>query len=127
MNGLEFKLLRTYMGLTQDKIAEICRVTQPTVQRWEKGTHPVPFSAEDLLLYRFQRWNEWLESCMNLPSKNLQGVDTFRLAESEEDFKIGDRREFDLSVGEQHALVREVYVRALSRGVKAEVKWANEE
>src|SRR5262249_4706282 len=46
-----FRMLREGGGITQQEIAEKCRVTSSTVSRWEAGTTPLP---EEALLELFK-------------------------------------------------------------------------
>lgn len=45
MSGAELRQLRLQLGLSQQKLAKILGVHQPTVSRWERGMSPVPKSA----------------------------------------------------------------------------------
>ncbi len=46
MGGKELRFLRTEMGLTQDKLAEILKVAHLTVSRWEREETPIKDRAE---------------------------------------------------------------------------------
>ena len=49
MSGAELRFLRTEMGLTQEKLAEVLKVTPLTVSRWEREESPVKDAAEMLI------------------------------------------------------------------------------
>ncbi len=49
LNGKEVRFLRHDLDLTQSDLADILRVTDQTVARWEKGEVQVPGPAELLL------------------------------------------------------------------------------
>lgn len=49
MTGEELRFLRTEMGLTQARLAEILKVTLLTVNRWERNETPVNDAAEMLV------------------------------------------------------------------------------
>ena len=49
MSGKELRFLRTEMGLTQEKLADVLKVTLLTVSRWEREESPIKDSAEMLI------------------------------------------------------------------------------
>lgn len=49
MNGPELRFLRSEMGLTQSKLAEIIKITSLTVSRWERDENPIDDAAEMLI------------------------------------------------------------------------------
>lgn len=49
ITGQELRFLRSEMGMTQAKLAEIIKVTPLTVSRWEREEHPMDDSAEMLI------------------------------------------------------------------------------
>lgn len=49
LNGKETRFLRHQMNLTQAHLADLLRVTDQTVARWEKGEVPIPGPADILL------------------------------------------------------------------------------
>ena len=49
MSGQEFRFLRTEMGMTQEKLAEVLKVTTLTVSRWEREETPIKDAAEMLI------------------------------------------------------------------------------
>ena len=49
MSGKELRFLRTEMGLTQEKLADILKVTLLTVSRWEREETPIKDTAEMLI------------------------------------------------------------------------------
>lgn len=49
MTGKELRFLRTEMGLTQAKLAEIIKVSSLTVSRWERDEFPLDDGAEVLI------------------------------------------------------------------------------
>ncbi len=49
MSGKELCFLRTEMGLTQDKLADILKVTLLTISRWEREETPIKDTAEMLV------------------------------------------------------------------------------
>ena len=49
LNGKETRFLRHQMNLTQAHLADLLRVTDQTVARWEKGDVPIPGPADILL------------------------------------------------------------------------------
>jgi transcriptional regulator with XRE-family HTH domain len=49
MTGKELRFLRTEMGLTQEKLAEVLKVTLLTVSRWEREETPIKDTAEMLI------------------------------------------------------------------------------
>lgn len=49
MTGQELRFLRSEMGMTQAKLAEIVKVTPLTVSRWEREENPVDDAAEMLI------------------------------------------------------------------------------
>lgn len=46
---MDIKRLRQEMNVTQQELADLCRVRVRTVQNWEYGTMPIPASKELLL------------------------------------------------------------------------------
>jgi|SRR5690606_27859472 len=49
MSGKELRFLRTEMGLTQEKLAEVLKLTPLTVGRWEREEVPIKDAAEMLI------------------------------------------------------------------------------
>jgi DNA-binding transcriptional regulator YiaG len=49
ISGRELRFLRTEMGMTQSKLAEILKVTVLTVGRWEREETPIKDTAEMLI------------------------------------------------------------------------------
>ncbi|WP_299617814.1 helix-turn-helix domain-containing protein [uncultured Tateyamaria sp.] len=49
MSGKELRFLRTEMGMTQEQLAEILKVTPLTVSRWEREESPIKDAAEMLI------------------------------------------------------------------------------
>lgn len=49
MSGRELRFLRTEMGLTQEKLADVLKVTLLTVSRWEREESPIKDTAEMLI------------------------------------------------------------------------------
>ncbi len=49
MGGSELRFLRTEMGLTQEQLAEVLKVTLLTVSRWEREENPIKDAAEMLI------------------------------------------------------------------------------
>lgn len=49
MSGKELRFLRTEMGLTQEKLADVLKVTLLTVSRWEREESPIKDTAEMLI------------------------------------------------------------------------------
>ena len=49
MSGKELRFLRTEMGLTQEKLADVLKVTLLTVSRWEREETPIKDTAEMLI------------------------------------------------------------------------------
>lgn len=49
MSGKELRFLRTEMGMTQEKLAEVLKVTTLTVSRWEREESPIKDAAEMLI------------------------------------------------------------------------------
>lgn len=49
MTGPELRFLRSEMGLTQAKLAEIIKVTSLTISRWERDENPIDDTAEMLI------------------------------------------------------------------------------
>ena len=49
MSGRELRFLRTEMGLTQEKLAGVLKVTLLTVSRWEREESPIKDTAEMLI------------------------------------------------------------------------------
>ena len=49
MSGKELRFLRTEMGLTQEKLADILKVTLLTISRWEREETSIKDTAEMLI------------------------------------------------------------------------------
>lgn len=49
MSGKELRFLRTEMGLTQEKLADVLKVSLLTVSRWEREESPIKDTAEMLI------------------------------------------------------------------------------
>lgn len=49
MSGRELRFLRTEMGMTQENLAEILKVSPLTVSRWEREESPIKDTAEMLV------------------------------------------------------------------------------
>lgn len=49
MSGKELRFLRTEMGLTQEKLADVLKVTLLTISRWEREETPIKDTAEMLI------------------------------------------------------------------------------
>ena len=49
MSGKELRFLRTEMGLTQEKLANVLKITLLTVSRWEREESPIKDTAEMLI------------------------------------------------------------------------------
>lgn len=49
MSGKELRFLRTEMGLTQEKLAGVLKVTLLTISRWEREESPIKDTAEMLI------------------------------------------------------------------------------
>lgn len=49
MSGRELRFLRTEMGLTQEKLADVLKVTLLTISRWEREESPIKDTAEMLI------------------------------------------------------------------------------
>jgi transcriptional regulator with XRE-family HTH domain len=49
MSGKELRFLRTEMGLTQEKLADVLKVTLLTISRWEREESPIKDTAEMLI------------------------------------------------------------------------------
>lgn len=49
MSGRELRFLRTEMGLTQEKLADILKVTLLTISRWEREETSIKDTAEMLI------------------------------------------------------------------------------
>lgn len=49
ISGSELRFLRTEMGMTQNKLAEILKCTMLTVGRWERDEKPISDNAEMLI------------------------------------------------------------------------------
>lgn len=49
MSGRELRFLRTEMGLTQEKLAEVLKVTLLTISRWEREETSIKDTAEMLI------------------------------------------------------------------------------
>lgn len=49
MTGQELRFLRSEMGMTQAKLADIIKVSSLTVSRWEREEHPIDDAAEMLI------------------------------------------------------------------------------
>lgn len=49
MSGRELRFLRSEMGMTQTKLAEVLKVTLLTVGRWEREETPIKDAAEMLI------------------------------------------------------------------------------
>jgi len=49
MGGRELRFLRTEMGLTQDELARVLKVTLLTISRWEREESPIKDTAEMLI------------------------------------------------------------------------------
>ena len=49
MSGKELRFLRTEMGLTQEKLADVLKVTLLTISRWEREESPINDTAEMLI------------------------------------------------------------------------------
>lgn len=52
MNGKELRFLRSEMGMTQEMLAELLKVTVLTIGRWERGESPIKDTAEMLVRLR---------------------------------------------------------------------------
>jgi len=49
ITGRELRFLRTEMGLTQEKLADVLKVTLLTISRWEREENPIKDTAEMLI------------------------------------------------------------------------------
>lgn len=49
MSGKELRFLRSEMGMTQEKLAEVLKVTLLTISRWEREESPIKDTAEMLI------------------------------------------------------------------------------
>jgi len=49
MSGRELRFIRTEMGMTQAKLAEVLKVTLLTISRWEREESPIHDAAEMLI------------------------------------------------------------------------------
>jgi transcriptional regulator with XRE-family HTH domain len=49
ISGKELRYLRTEMGMTQAKLAEMVHCEPLTISRWERGEYPIDATAETLI------------------------------------------------------------------------------
>lgn len=97
MNGIEFKIAREGLHLTQQELADLWAVSLRTVQRWEKGKFTIPNDrAEQLTMYYVDIYKAFGNFCGFIEKQKLSKTDEVYLLAYNADNYDGDFEHFKL-------------------------------